>query len=246
MHSTGEAVRELVAFADKKVADGTMAKKRWQLPTYHTVRKWVESVFASEDSTAEQSSDLSASPNQIIYMGDSYRRKKDPDHLPARNWYERVGDAVRKTAQFFSSEESFFGLRSACATMTVGIICYLEKSQRFFQEQRLVWAMLIITVGMTMTSGQSFFGLVCRVGGTVISTVIAYVNWYIVGQKTPGIIVFLWLFTFIMYYWVIKFPRFIAANIIAVVTLVLIIAYELQVRQIGKVVAQSTGQKYYP
>lgn len=76
--------------------------------------------------------------------------------------------------------------------------------------------------------------------------VMSYVNWYIVAERTSGVIVFLWFFTFIEYYWVIKYPRFLAATIITVVTQILIVAYELQARKLGEARVESSGQRYYP
>jgi len=74
----------------------------------------------------------------------------------------------------------------------------------------------------------------------------AYIIWYIVDQRTAGAIVFLWLSLFIDFYFLIKFPRFTPAVVITIITQVLIIAYELQVRQIGIAASEATGQPYYP
>jgi hypothetical protein len=88
-------------------------------------------------------------------------------------------------------------------------------------------------IGMSMTSGQSIFGFIGRVVGTAIAMVFSIVIWYIVDQKTPGVIVMLWLFIFLEMYFFIKFQRFIAIFLVAIVTQILIIGYELQVRKIG-------------
>lgn len=56
----------------------------------------------------------------------------------------------------------------------------------------------------------------------------------------------LWFFIFMEMYLFIKYPRFIAVWLIAIVTQVLIIGYELQVKKIGIELASSTGQPYYP
>ena len=88
-------------------------------------------------------------------------------------------------------------------------------------------------IGMSLTSGQSIFGFFGRVAGTALAVVFSIVIWYIVDQKTPGVIVMLWLFIFLEMYFFIKFPRFIAIFLVAIVTQVLIIGYELQVRKIG-------------
>ena len=92
---------------------------------------------------------------------------------------------------------------------------------------------------MSMTSGQSIFGFIGRVVGTAIAMVLSIVIWYIVEQKTPGIIVMLWFFIFLEMYFFIKFPRFLPIFLVAIVTQILIIGYELQVRKIGIAAGES-------
>jgi hypothetical protein len=75
---------------------------------------------------------------------------------------------------------------------------------------------------------------------------LSLIIWYIVDGRVPGLIVFLWLSIFISYYFFIKFPRFLPAVLIIVITQVLIIGYELQVIVIGKAAAEQTGQPFYP
>lgn len=57
--------------------------------------------------------------------------------------------------------------------------------------------------------------------------------WYIVDGKTPGIIVLLFVFTFLEVYVVLRFPKFIIIALLSMVTQVLIVGYELQVRKVG-------------
>jgi hypothetical protein len=92
---------------------------------------------------------------------------------------------------------------------------------------------LMKAIGMSMTSGQSIFGFIGRVVGTAFAMVFSIVIWYIVDQKTPGVIVMLWLFVFLEMYFFIKFQRFIGIFLVAIITQILIIGYELQVRKIG-------------
>lgn len=99
---------------------------------------------------------------------------------------------------------------------------------------------------MTMTSGQSIFGFLARVGGTLLAMIFSLVMWYIVDEKTPGIIVFLWLFIFLEMYFFIKFPRFISVFLVCIVTQVLIIGYELQVRKIGIQAGMSYTSREHP
>lgn len=97
-----------------------------------------------------------------------------------------------------------------------------------------------------LASGQSIFGFICRIAGSAMAMVMSYVIWYIADEKTPGIIVFLWLAIFCDYYFVIKYPRFMPAWMIMIVTQVLIIGYELQVRAEGVAAAERSGQAYHP
>ena len=147
MHASGEAVQDLVDFADEKVAEGTMSKKRFIAPTIHRLRKWFKAVFSNEDSSAEQTPDVMETGANLVHFGNAYNRKKDPEHLPPETTWERFGNGLRKLTKFFGSEESAFGFRVACATMTIGIVAFLEETQHFFMEQRLVWAMIIIAIG---------------------------------------------------------------------------------------------------
>ncbi|KAK8007793.1 hypothetical protein PG989_001783 [Apiospora arundinis] len=246
MTEIAESVRGFVHFADQKVADGTMSKNRLIVPKYRRIKKWISSIFSPANEEAAESNDL-LDVGTVVYMGDSFAaKKKDPEHLPPVNWVERVGEGVRAVSRFFSSEASTFGVRVACATMTIGIVNFLEPTQQFFQEQRGVWAMIIIAIGMTQTSGQSIQGFFCRVGGTVISMVLALVNWYIVNEHTAGILVFMFVFLVFEHYFLLKFPQFTPAVMICMVTHVMIVGYELQVLKLGVRASEASGQKFYP
>ncbi|KAK2484316.1 hypothetical protein H9L39_06108 [Fusarium oxysporum f. sp. albedinis] len=235
--------QDLVAFADKKIEDGTMKHKRLIFPTERRLLKWLMSVFKGQDSSVKQNQDI-LETNNIDY-GDSLNPKKDLEHLPATNIWQHFGNWLRRILLLLGPKESHFGFRVAAATMTVGILAFLEQTHQFFQDQRLDWAMIIIALGMTITSGQSIFGFFCRIGGTCLAMVFSLIIWYAVDQKTPGVIVLLWLFIFIEYYFF-KFPRFLTAVMITIITQIVIIGYELQVRQLGEAVATQSGQPYYP
>jgi hypothetical protein len=97
-----------------------------------------------------------------------------------------------------------------------------------------------------LASGQSIFGFACRIAGTVGAMIVSYIAWYIVDGHAAGVIVFTWLFNFIGFYCLIKWPRLIASWITIIITQVLIIGYELQVEKIGQAAAEATGQVYYP
>ena len=101
-------------------------------------------------------------------------------------------------------------------------------------------------MSMSRTAGQSFFNFAARIFGTFCAMVGAYVIWYIVVGKTGGVFVFLWLWIFCCYYIIVKLPKFTIVGILSIVTSILIIGYELQVRVIGIKIAESNGQPAYP
>jgi hypothetical protein len=149
MQEAGESVKRFVDYADKKVESGDMKKNRLILPSFKRMRKWAASIFKEEDSSSDSNADLFDTGVNIVYVGDGFAGKKDPEHLPATNTIQRIGNGIRAASKFISSEQSVFGFRVACATMTVGIVNFLESTQPFFQKQRLVWAMIIISISMT-------------------------------------------------------------------------------------------------
>lgn len=109
LFSTGIAISKLVEFADSKVADGTMSKKRLILPGYRRLKKWVFSIGKEDSSLDSETPDSMEAGSHNVYMGSGFRSKKDPEHLPARNAWERFGNGVRTIPRFLGSAESAFG-----------------------------------------------------------------------------------------------------------------------------------------
>ncbi|KAI6258819.1 hypothetical protein MCOR29_010754 [Pyricularia oryzae] len=254
MLATGEAVHDFVQFADARVADGTMSSSRLLYPGLRSTRKWISGIFnygpdsgSGEQPTTTNVMDRSASKSVTVHLGEGYSRtKRDPEHLPPTTAIERMGDRVRAFGNLLSSDASTYGLRVSCATMTIAIVGLLERTQWFFQEQRLVWAMIIVAMSMTQTSGQSIFGFLCRIIGSLVAMASSLIAWYMAKEKTPGVLVLMWLFIFIDYYFFIKYPQIIPAVIVCIISQVLIIGYEFQVQVIGLEVSERMGQPYYP
>ena len=164
--STGRAVVSLVQFADRKVEDGTMKKKRFIAPTLHRLKKWALSLLKVEDSSTEHTPDATEIGAANIYSGASFQASKDPEHLPPTNAWQRFGNGLRKAGSILGSAESAFGFRVACATLSIGIVAYLKDTSEFFLTQRLVWALIMVSIGMTVTAGSGVFGFIGRIAGT--------------------------------------------------------------------------------
>ncbi|KAI4203065.1 MAG: hypothetical protein LQ350_002113 [Teloschistes chrysophthalmus] len=244
--STGRAILNLVKFADEKVESGVMKKNRVIAPGMKRLKKWLTNALSHEDSSVDHTPDSTETPGINIQVGDAYQRSKDPEHLPPTNAWQRFGNGIRLVSGFLGSQPSAFGFRVACATLSVGIVAFLKDTQAFFIQQRLVWAMIMVAIGMTVTAGAGIFGFIGRVTGTTIAMCTSYLIWYIVDGKTPGVIVLMFLFTFCEFYFILRYPRFVVIAILAIVTQVLVVGYELQVQKVGLKIAESNGQPAYP
>ncbi|KAK6594715.1 hypothetical protein H4I96_10446 [Botrytis cinerea] len=176
LYTAGLAVIDLVRFADGKVEDGTMKKNRLILPGQRRVKKWILGLANADTNADSNTPDNQEAGVNNIYLGSGFNPRKDPEHLPPKTAWQRFGNGLRTIPRFLGSSESAFGFRVACATLTLGVVAFLKDTHVFFQQQRLVWALIII----------------------------------------------------------------------AIVTQVLIVGYELQVRKIGIVASTSNGQPYYP
>ncbi|KAL8808256.1 MAG: hypothetical protein Q9200_004348 [Gallowayella weberi] len=164
--STGRAVLDLVKFADRKLEQGTLRKKRLIVPGTKRVKKWISAALDVEDSSADHAPDTNESAGINIVIGDAYQKSKDPEHLPPTNAWQRFGNVIRTMSRILGSQQSAFGFRVACATLSIGIVAFLRDTQIFFIQQRLVWAMIMVSIGMTVTAGAGIFGFVGRIAGT--------------------------------------------------------------------------------
>lgn len=146
--STSTSILELVRFADSKVSDGTMKKNRFVYPGMKRMRKWIMSAFKHQGMSNDGHYDVPTDTNeQDIYFGEALRGKKDPEHLPPTNWWQRTGNYIRLIPAGLRSSHSVFGFRVACAVMSIGIVAYLHDTAQFFLRQRLVkffWVILIV------------------------------------------------------------------------------------------------------
>ena len=148
LHSMSVAVIEFAEFADETVESGVMKRRRLINPGAKRLKKWFLSGIQSHDlSSTEQTPDSSEGGGAGVHVGASFGKRKDPEHLPPTSFYERFTDKFRIIASFLSSPASSFGVRAVLATMTIGITAFLAKTQHFYNEQRLLWALIMVAIG---------------------------------------------------------------------------------------------------
>ena len=246
LYAASKGTLDLVRWADGKVADGTMKKNRLIAPSFKRIRKWANQMFTQPDHSDVQAQMNSEVDTSIqVSVGDAFT-KHDPEHLPLTTAWERATDWIRLIPHMFRSEHCAHGLRAAAATMSIGIIAYLHSTQTFFIQNRLVWAMIMIAFSMQRTSGQAAFQFGMRIAGTALGMVASYVVWYVVDGHTAGVIVFLFLWLLASFWIVFNKPRYAIIGVLAGITSILIVGYELQVQKIGKKLSESNGQPAYP
>lgn len=195
LSSLGEEFLKLLIYVD----DCYTHPKRLLIPRFLHPRYWIERFVCSsamQRDSASQNTDAQTS----IKLGSSFYDPKNPDHLPPSNVMETIGDYIRKISSVFRSDHAAYGLRGVCAIMTIGIIAFLHDSQDFYFAQRFLWALFAIVLSMARTTGSSTFLLLGRVLGTIASMITSYIIWYVVDQKTSGILVFLWLWFLVLGY----------------------------------------------
>lgn len=189
------ATLKLVKFADGKVADGTMKRSRLIFPKQGSIREW----FSLRSEREKEKENLQASRQSSHVDPSNIHRTSistgfpDPEHLPPENIWEKWSMVLRTISHVIKSDQSTFGFRVSAASFSVGILAYLHQTQDFFIRQRCIWAMIVIVIGMSPTSGQTMFGFVARILATTASLVLSLIVWYIVDGKTAGVIVFLYI-----------------------------------------------------
>ncbi|KAF2673859.1 hypothetical protein BT63DRAFT_410811 [Microthyrium microscopicum] len=173
------------------------------------------------------------------------RELLNPEHLAPRNKLERLGNRLRKVLSMLGSDSSKFGLRVLAATMSIGIMAFLESTQHFFVRYRVLWAVVMTPISMSPTAGTAIYGFIGRAAGVTAAMLLAYVNWYIVDGKTAGVVVMFFFSMMLYYFLLLKYPRFIVLFILAAANHVLIIGYELQL-SVKVPTPIVSPQRYFP
>ncbi len=118
------------------------------MPGRKRLAKWFRSIFQNEDEQHDNehtAGDIGGN-TRSYELGSAYRQRKDPEHLPPQNWVERFGDYLRLIPGFFRSSESAHGFRVALATLSIGIVAFVAQTQHWFQRQRGLWALIMVSL----------------------------------------------------------------------------------------------------
>ncbi|RMD45036.1 hypothetical protein DV735_g205, partial [Chaetothyriales sp. CBS 134920] len=241
IYSIGQSVLETVDYVDAKYADGTFARNRIILPGFRRIRKLIFNVFAEHDTYNSY-----ADGDTIVSVGDSLSKsKKDPEHLPPTTFFQKATNPLRKIPHVLAGPQSGYAFRTGVATISIGILAYLDETYVFFNKQRGMWTLMIACLSMDRHTGRGIFGFIFRAIGTTIAMVASIVIWYIGDGHAGAIIPVFFIYLCACMWYLLKYPSMITVAIISQVTVVLIIGYELQDEKLGRHTTESNGQPYY-
>lgn len=213
LRSLSKATAELVQYSDKIQIRSNTPRSIF-FPRFNPWKSSTRSVAESGFPVGPGSNDEVLAELEL---------KRDPEHRLPISSLESLGDRVRYVLRGFLSDSSKFGLRVAAATVSLGIIGFLPQTRQFFVEYRLAWAMIMIPISMSPTSGNSINGFAARVLGTVFAMVMAYANWYIVNGHAAGVVVFFFISMLVYYYFLLRYPQFNILFLLAAVNHILIV-----------------------
>ncbi|PKS04890.1 hypothetical protein jhhlp_008254 [Lomentospora prolificans] len=232
-----DAIYSLVAFAKSKVDDGTMSHSRLIYPTF---LEW----YRHDGEPREDPSVYSDFSQPRDFEGSD--KVADPSHLAPASAWERWVVTLARIPRFLGSDLSMFGLRVAAASLCLGIVALLQNTQEFFIRQRGVWAMIVVVLGMSPTSGQTLFGFFSRILATLAAVALSFFSWYIAVGHAAGVLVFLYISNIILFYIYVKMPKYFGTSVIAIITLNVAIGYEVNANKLGREASEANGQPYYP
>ncbi|KAM3551408.1 hypothetical protein ARSEF4850_007887 [Beauveria asiatica] len=204
--------------------------KRLVAPNFLSLRYWA-GVFSSTKLVPKDTRPRDGGAK--VELDPVFHKPRNPDHLPPTNTMEAAGGYVGRINSVLRTDHAAYGLRGVCAVMTIAIIGFLRDSQDFYFAQRLLWALFAILLSMVRTSGSSTFLLMGRLLGTMASMVASYIIWYIVDQRTPGVLVLMWLWFMVISFLIVRFPALLSIWFVALIAAIVMIGIELQTQQIG-------------
>ncbi|KAL3418486.1 hypothetical protein PVAG01_10202 [Phlyctema vagabunda] len=223
-----------------------MAKSHLIVPSARRLYSWFLSIWDTSEATLADDERPSSREEKKLLHSISNRTTRNIEHLPPSNAYERFGVRINRFQEFLKGPELSFGFRSACATMSCAIVAYLHSTQEIFTHYRLIWSVIISAIGANMSAGQSGVSYALRILGSFAALIICYGVWYIPNGNVAGVIVVMWLASFFQMYFLLRWPKYIIGWLVILITEVLSIGYELQVRKIGVAAAESTGTYVFP
>ena len=128
-------------------------KTRLFVPIFQSSRRWLWSNFLDALTYHKN-----ARPRDTVVHPPDFSEplydQRDPSHLSPVTWWERKSVFIRTVLRYFASSQARFALRVTCATMSIAVIAFLERTQIFYSHH-LVCGQHTIEHAMQPSAGQS-------------------------------------------------------------------------------------------
>ncbi|BFZ62657.1 hypothetical protein YB2330_003760 [Saitoella coloradoensis] len=140
-------------------------------------------AFAKIHSTGGDADD---DPEHLAGIDELPTEKRDPDADPPSKTRHLVGLAIYKIYCFFRRNDVTFAFKAGILVLLVALPTFFRSTAGFMYHNRGLWAIIMAGLTYAQFSGDTLFGFVSRVGGTLLGAVVGLVCWYISAGNGPG------------------------------------------------------------
>ncbi|GAA5954631.1 hypothetical protein JCM3765_003834 [Sporobolomyces pararoseus] len=111
---------------------------------------------------------------------------RHPDYRPPKTATQLLGVKLANFGVRITRRDVLFGLKAAILMGVCTMPAYFSSTSLFFQRERGVWVIIMIALTTTQFVGDTVFGFVLRVFGTIGGAVYGLLIWSIAAQKGRG------------------------------------------------------------
>lgn len=252
MHAAALRLLEYARWVDELQREGTMERTHLIVPQSKSFKKAFVRGLGKWTGQAESKhkTDAYASTDGVGGTAFDAARPELVNHLlrPARSPLEPYNVPLVKPVgavkRFLESELSGFGFRGAIAMLAVSLPAYFPDSVYTFTRYRFLWISFTVFLGLQPIVGRAMFVSIFRIIGTIIGGVLGLLAVEI-GRVPAGIIPVFFVFAWPQWYFVVKNRAiFTLPVLLSLITMVLIVGYELLAAKLGQSVLTRSGQPY--
>ncbi|GAA5805760.1 hypothetical protein HPULCUR_011285 [Helicostylum pulchrum] len=150
----------------------------------------------------------------------------DPDVSAPVTWFQKFFYGLYLFGQWLCDTNTFFALKTSVGVVLLAIPAWRPQDFTWYMEWRGQWCMITIVLWMFPMTGAFIFGIVERVGGSIIGCIGGIVVWEIC-RGNPYAMPLVCFICFLPLYHVFFFiPRYRVVALMTKITMLLVISYE--------------------
>ncbi|GAA5852458.1 hypothetical protein JCM9279_003454 [Rhodotorula babjevae] len=145
---------------------------------------WRRARFTRASGTDEYDED---DPQELRDLNTSaFSAPRNPDSAPPKNLAQFVGVKVTGFFDLLARRDVLFGIKSAILLGLCSLPAMFPSTSYFFQKNRGVWVLVMITLTSNQFLGDVTFGYLVRVFGTIGGAAVGLLLWSIAAQTGKG------------------------------------------------------------